>query len=121
REAINDTGFRANSACDGGFTHWHINVQINENGQVALGRINCREDESISSICAKDPENVDLKSLSSLIEGLEKIPQMSLICKNGIRTSESGSFQCVQIATAIGDIPTNPIAFMERLFTVILS
>lgn len=121
-EQINDgSGSKIRSEkCAGGFTFWHINTIIKSDGEIEFPATCLGQTEENQKECVKDPNSSDLKALSKFLGELLNVPSIKLRC-NGYEVDKKGNYQCVAIDTAIGTIPTNPIAFIERLFNIVLS
>lgn len=119
-EQINEGGLKsAFDGCNGGFTFWHIEAIINEGGELVGSPVVC-SNESASSYCKKDPNASDLEGMNKLLEEFGELGKFTLLC-NKVETNSEGKLECTSINTAIGSIPTNPIAFVERLFSIVLS
>jgi hypothetical protein len=102
--------------CNGGFTFWHVNTEVDG----VFRDIVCDSAGDSGAGCTKDPNSSDIDALNELLEELSAIGKLILNCDKYSR-NEDGNLQCVSINTAIGTIPTNPIAFIERLFSIVLS
>lgn len=118
-EQVNE-GFRGKlktggDVCNGGFTYWHVNAVIDGlPREISCGTVLGGEG------CTKDPNASDIDALNALLGDLSTVGKLILNCDKYSR-NEDGNLQCVAINTAIGSIPTNPIAFIERLFSIVLS
>lgn len=122
-EQINEGGVRSiTDKCSGGFTFWHVNVNIDDKGKIIGGDSICLAAGVTSESCKKDPNSSDLEAYNKLLEVLNKTPVLNFGCdKDGTTKSVNGTYQCVSVNTAFGPIPTEPIAFIERLFEIILA
>ncbi len=94
--------------CTGGFTFYHYQVKIG-----------LRDEAGSVSEAIKDPNGVNIEGLNKLIGVFSKVPMLNLRCDKGERVGSV--YSCLEINTAIGPIPTNPIAFIQRIFSIILS
>lgn len=121
-EQINEGGLRgALDSCSGGFTYWKIDVKIGEDGSMEPLQISCKGSaEGNPRECDSDPNYSDVKGLNELLKKLGEVDDFTLLCSK-VKLNNEGKFECLEIDTAIGSIPTNPIAFIERLFSIVLS
>jgi len=121
-ERVNEGGIRSKlDPCNGGFTYWHIFTSINSAGEMVPLQVVCSPTNgSIPNECRKDPNASDIEGFNKLIAELGIVGKLTLLCDK-IRQNDKGEYECLEIDTAIGSIPTNPIAFIERLFSIVLS
>jgi len=119
-EQVNEGGIRKMlDECNGGFTYWHINATI-ENGSLVPEKIDCTP-ESSQEECKKDPNSSDIQGFNKLIEELGLLGKLTLKCNKVREDSKTGKYECLEVRTAIGNIPTDPIGFIERLFSIVLT
>ena len=129
-EQINEGGLRKipgiGDSCNGGFTYWHIFLKVDSNGNTTE-QATCTDEGTFNTgkTCVKDPNASDIESLKKLLGDIfGDYSAINLPCSNRkFSRSNTGDFlvECLEVDTAIGSIPTNPQAFIERLFSIILS
>jgi len=121
-ERVNEGGIRSKlDPCNGGFTYWHIFTSINAAGEMVPLQVVCSPTSGgIPNECRKDPNASDIEGFNKLIAELGIVGKLTLLCDK-IRQNDRGEYECLEIDTAIGSIPTNPIAFIERLFSIVLT
>lgn len=107
--------------CNGGFTYWHIDAEINNNKELVPPQIVCSgTTDQNPAQCTMDPNFSDVKGFNKLMESLGAINTFQLRC-NKYTYNEDNEVECLEINTAIGSIPTDPLAFIERLFSIVLT
>ncbi len=103
-ERINEGGVRSDS-CQGGYTYVKKVCQIS-----AKKAFFCGPDIT-------DPNESDIKETFKLLNSLGMKSDIFLPCKTGGGRARN----CDAVDTAIGPIPVDPVAFIARVFSIILS
>ena len=119
-EQINEGGVKGKlDVCNGGFTYWHIDAEITDTNSLPEGNTACTDSGTSTPTCHKDPNASDIEAFNNFIAKLSETGEFTLHCSK-VGLNENHEYECLEINTAIGSIPTNPIAFIERLFSIIL-
>lgn len=121
-ERVNEGGVKSKfDPCNGGFTFWHIDANLNSSGEMAPPQIVCLDtSEQNQAECHKDPNSSDIEGFNKLLEDLGVVGKLTLSCSK-VQLNDEGKYECIEVNTAIGSIPTNPVAFIERLFSIVLT
>jgi len=121
-EQVNESGIRGGfDDCNGGYTFWHIDVNIDKNGNMAPLETTCLGTaEENPTECDKDPNDSDIKGFNKLMKELGFITTFDIKCSK-FEYNEKHEVECLEINTAIGSMPTDPIAFIQRLFSIVLT
>lgn len=120
-ERMNEGGIRGKfDPCNGGFTFWHIDAVVNPAGELAPASTCLGTSGQIQTECHKDPNSSDIEGFNKLLEDFGIVSKLALPCSK-IQQNGEGKYECVELNTAIGSIPTDPIGFIERLFSIVLT
>lgn len=103
-ERINEGGVRSDG-CQGGYTYLKKVCQIS-----AKKAFFCGPDIG-------DPNESDIKETFKLLNSIGATSEIFLPCKTGGGRARN----CDSVDTAIGPIPIDPVAFIARVFSIILS
>ncbi len=111
--------------CNGGFTYWHINIEIDEVGNIIGTPPFCSPSETTgisidNDVCIQDPNISDVGKYKDFIDSLFEGSEVPLPCADTPENVAGKGF-CGMVDTAIGTIPTNFQGFVNRLFTIVLS
>jgi len=97
-----------NHACEGGFTYYHIPVTVG-----------LRFQPGIIGETVMDPNNSDMKSANKFLDEIFNTKTVSFPCHTGNKNATVEN--CGEMDTALGKIPTNPVGFIKKLLSIILS
>lgn len=96
--------------CKAGFTYYQYDCKVSSNGKIN----SCNER-------IEDPNRADIKGLLSYFDKFgDKAADTSFPCNLGSSVVKDPS-KCKSVQTALGSIPVDPVGFISRLFSIVLS
>ena len=116
----------ASTICQGGFTYRVYNCQVSKDININNCKTYSAPDpkdptKKVTHPYIDDPDHADIKGLLSYFDKLGGNAAItSLPCNIGSNTQKNPS-KCKELNTAIGKIPVDPVGFITKIFSIVLS